>query len=99
MTPEPFHAVFCQDWRFRARDHQECARLTEAELRAAPHMRGSPRVHAALAGCVGRPDEVNNPQHRLRITKAPKIRTRVRDTASTAAVTARAAPWTTTSWH
>jgi hypothetical protein len=36
-------------------------------------MRGSPRVHAALAGCVGWPDEVNNPQHPLRITKAPRI--------------------------
>ncbi|MET9831586.1 alpha/beta hydrolase [Streptomyces sp. NPDC006385] len=70
---EPFYAVFCQDWRFRAKDHREFARLTEAELRAAPHMRGSPRVHAAMAGCVGWPDEVNNPQHRLRITEAPKI--------------------------
>ncbi|MFF9345731.1 alpha/beta fold hydrolase [Streptomyces sp. NPDC014734] len=70
---EPFHAVFCQDWRFRPKDYQEFARLTEAELRAAPHMRGAPRVHDAVAGCVGRPDEVNNPQHRLRITEAPRI--------------------------
>ncbi|NUP17067.1 MAG: alpha/beta hydrolase, partial [Streptomyces sp.] len=70
---EPFHAVFCQDWRIRPKDHREFARLTQAELRAAPHMRGSPRVHAAVAGCVGWPDEVNNPQHRLRITDAPKI--------------------------
>ncbi|WP_338060791.1 alpha/beta fold hydrolase [Streptomyces viridochromogenes] len=69
----PFSAVFCQDWRIRPKDYREFARLTEAELRAAPHMRGSPRVHAALAGCVGWPDEVNNPQHRLRITEAPKI--------------------------
>lgn len=69
----PFHAVFCQDWRFRPKDYRDYARLTEAELRAAPHMRGSPRVHAAVAGCVGWPDEVNNPQHRLRITEAPKI--------------------------
>jgi hypothetical protein len=30
-------------------------------------MRGSPRVHAAVAGCVGWPEKVNNPQHRLRI--------------------------------
>ncbi|MFE7270941.1 alpha/beta fold hydrolase [Streptomyces sp. NPDC057623] len=70
---EPFSAVFCQDWRVRPRDHREFARLTAAELRAAPHLRGSPRVHAALAGCVGWPDEVNNPQHPLRITKAPRI--------------------------
>ncbi|GAA4080959.1 alpha/beta fold hydrolase [Streptomyces shaanxiensis] len=70
---EPFYAVFCQDWRIRAKDYREYARLTQAELRAAPHMRGSPRVHRAVAGCVGWPDEVNNPQHRLRITEAPKI--------------------------
>ena len=70
---EPFHAVFCQDWRFRPKDYREFARLTEAELRAAPHMRGTPRVHEAMAGCVGWPDEVNNPQHRLRITEAPRI--------------------------
>lgn len=69
----PFSAVFCQDWRFRPKDFREYADLTAAELRAAPHLRGSPRVHAAVAGCVGWPDEVNNPQHRLRITRAPKI--------------------------
>lgn len=72
-TAEPFHAVFCQDWRFRPKDYQEYADLTAAELRAAPHMRGSPRVHTAMAGCVGWPEEVNNPQHRLRITEAPGI--------------------------
>lgn len=70
---EPFHAVFCQDRRFRPKNYREYASLTEAELRAAPHLRGSPRVHAAVAGCVGRPNKVNNPQHRLRITKAPRI--------------------------
>ncbi|MGW4030031.1 alpha/beta fold hydrolase [Streptomyces sp. NPDC004838] len=70
---EPFYAVFCQDWRFRPKNYREYASLTEAELRAAPHLRGSPRVHAAVAGCVGWPDKVNNPQHRLRITEAPKI--------------------------
>ncbi|MGW0826004.1 alpha/beta fold hydrolase [Streptomyces sp. NPDC002845] len=70
---EPFYAVFCQDWRFRPKDYREYASLTEAELQAAPHMRGTPRVHAAVAGCVGWPNEVNNPQHRLRITEAPKI--------------------------
>ncbi|MGW1954470.1 alpha/beta hydrolase [Streptomyces sp. NPDC001920] len=69
----PFHAVLCEDWRFRPKDHREFSRLTEAELRAAPHLRGSPRVHGAMAGCVGWPDEVNNPQHRLRITQAPEI--------------------------
>lgn len=72
-TAEAFYAVFCQDWNFRPKDYREFARLTEAELRTAPHMRGSPRVHAAMAGCVGWPEEVNNPQHRLRVTGAPEI--------------------------
>ncbi|TPQ23548.1 alpha/beta hydrolase [Streptomyces sporangiiformans] len=72
-TAYPFHAVFCQDWRFRPKDYREFAGLTKAELRAAPHMRGAPRTHPAVAGCVGWPNEVNNPQHRLRITEAPKI--------------------------
>ncbi|GAA5701542.1 transporter [Streptomyces avermitilis] len=72
-TAEPFHAVFCQDWRFRPKNYREFAGLTKAELRAAPHMRGTPRIHAAVAGCVGWPDEVNNPQHRLRVTEAPII--------------------------
>ncbi|MER5744716.1 alpha/beta fold hydrolase [Streptomyces sp. NPDC002225] len=70
---EPFHAVFCQDWRFRPKSYEEFARLTEAELRAAPHMRGATRTHDAVAGCVGRPDRVNNPQHWLRVTGAPRI--------------------------
>ncbi|CAM5702666.1 alpha/beta fold hydrolase [Streptomyces aurantiogriseus] len=64
---KPFHAVFCQDWNIRTEDYQEYAQLTAAELRAAPHMRGSPRVHDAVVGCVGWPEKVNNPQHRLRI--------------------------------
>ncbi|GAA1544738.1 alpha/beta hydrolase [Streptomyces albidochromogenes] len=72
-TAEPFHAVFCQDWRIRPKDYREFANLTQAELRAAPHMRGSPRIHAAVAGCVGWPYKVNNPQHRPQITEAPKI--------------------------
>lgn len=72
-TAEPFHAVFCQDWSLRPKDYREYAALTKAELQAAPHMRGTPRVHAAVAGCIGWPEEVNNPQHRLRITDAPKI--------------------------
>ncbi|MFI6373795.1 alpha/beta hydrolase [Streptomyces sp. NPDC050546] len=73
LEAQPLFAVFCQDWRFRPRDHREFARLTAAERQAAPHMRGSPRVHAALAGCVGWPERVNNPQHDLRLTKAPKL--------------------------
>lgn len=70
---DPFAAVFCQDWRIRPKNFREYAELARAELRAAPHMRDSPRIHDGVARCIGLPDEVNNPQHRLRITEAPKI--------------------------
>ncbi len=70
--PFPFLAVFCQDWAFRVKDHAELARLTAAELRQAPHLRGS-IAHGPIAGCVGWPDRVNNPQHRLRVTGSPRI--------------------------
>ncbi|SDP09401.1 TAP-like protein [Streptomyces sp. cf386] len=70
---DPFAAVFCQDWSIRPKDYREYAKLAQAELRAAPHMRDSPRIHDGVARCIGMPDEVNNPQHRLRITEAPKI--------------------------
>lgn len=70
---QPFHAVFCQDWRMRPENYREYAALTRAEFRAAPHMRGTPRVHEAVAGCIGWPNQVNNPEHPLRITEAPKI--------------------------
>ncbi|MER5942379.1 alpha/beta fold hydrolase [Streptomyces sp. NPDC001928] len=69
----PFHAVFCQDWSMRPKNYREYAALTQAELQAAPHMRGTPRVHEGVAGCIGWPSRVNNPEHRLRITEAPKI--------------------------
>jgi hypothetical protein len=65
--------VFCQDWQIRVTDYAQFARLTRAELRVAPHLRGAPRVHDAVAGCFGWPERANNPQHRLRITHAPKI--------------------------
>ncbi|MET1073008.1 MAG: alpha/beta hydrolase, partial [Umezawaea sp.] len=41
--------------------------------RLAPHMRGSALGHRAVASCIGYPAKANNPQHRLRITTAPKI--------------------------
>jgi pimeloyl-ACP methyl ester carboxylesterase len=69
----PFPAVFCQDWDIRVQDYEEFARLAEREKRIAPHMRGSSLGHSAIVGCIGWPEELSNPQHRLRISEAPKI--------------------------
>ncbi|PPK63229.1 alpha/beta hydrolase [Actinokineospora auranticolor] len=69
----PFAAVFCQDWDFRVRDHREFAALVDRANRLAPHMRGSILAHIATTGCVGLPDKVNNPQHRLDVTDAPDL--------------------------
>ncbi|WNV89901.1 alpha/beta fold hydrolase [Umezawaea sp. Da 62-37] len=69
----PFPAVFCQDYQYRVADNRELAALVADAKRVAPHMRGSALGHRAVASCVGYPAKANNPQHRLRITTAPKI--------------------------
>ncbi|QQQ75207.1 alpha/beta fold hydrolase [Saccharothrix sp. 6-C] len=69
----PFPAVFCQDWAIRVKDHRQFAALVDRTRQLAPHMRGSSLGHRATAGCVGLPERVNNPQHRLDVEHAPKI--------------------------
>ena len=69
----PFPAVFCQDWAIRVKDHRQFTALVDRARQLAPHMRGSALGHTAMAGCVGLPEDVNNPQHRLKIKDAPKI--------------------------
>ncbi|MBB5955526.1 pimeloyl-ACP methyl ester carboxylesterase [Saccharothrix tamanrassetensis] len=73
IAENPFPAVFCQDWAIRVKDHREFSSLVRRARQLAPHMRGSSLGHVAIAGCVGLPEKVNNPQHRLRIKHAPKI--------------------------
>ncbi|GAA3461782.1 alpha/beta fold hydrolase [Saccharothrix longispora] len=69
----PFPAVFCQDWAIRVKNHREFSALVNRANQLAPHMRGGSLGHSAIAGCVGLPEKVNNPQHRLRIEDSPKI--------------------------
>ncbi|MEV0680447.1 alpha/beta hydrolase [Actinosynnema sp. NPDC050436] len=69
----PFPAVFCQDWAIRVKNQREFAAVERRAKQIAPHMRGSALGHSAIAGCVGLPEKVNNPQHRLNIKNAPKI--------------------------
>nr|QEO75067.1 hypothetical protein [uncultured bacterium] len=69
----PFQAVFCEDWNIRPPNFTELNRLMEIERRVSPRMRGSQIGHTAITTCLGWPSDVNNPQHRLSVTKAPKI--------------------------
>ncbi|PPK65681.1 alpha/beta hydrolase [Actinokineospora auranticolor] len=71
--PNSYLAIFCQDWAVRARDQREVDEIRTRLTRIAPHLRGSPNTLKAVLNCTGLPEKVNNPQHRLRVTKAPEI--------------------------
>ncbi|MEV0397355.1 alpha/beta hydrolase [Polymorphospora rubra] len=73
LAAHVFPAVFCLDWSLPVRDHREFAALTAWSGRIAPDMSGSPLGSEAVAACIGRSGDTVNPQHPLRITKAPKI--------------------------
>ncbi|MBM7773886.1 pimeloyl-ACP methyl ester carboxylesterase [Actinokineospora baliensis] len=72
-VPNAFAAVFCQDYAIRVKDYREYAALSTRVNQIAPHMRGSALGIFATAGCIGLPEKVRNPQHRLDIDDAPKI--------------------------
>jgi pimeloyl-ACP methyl ester carboxylesterase len=73
VARNPFPAVFCQDYQYRVKNNKELTSLIDSAKRLAPHMRGNPLGHRAVASCIGHSPKANNPQHRLRITRAPKI--------------------------
>ncbi|MBP2320410.1 pimeloyl-ACP methyl ester carboxylesterase [Kibdelosporangium banguiense] len=70
---EVYQAAFCSDWSLPVRDFAEYKALEATENAITPHMRGGAIGHAAITGCIGLPEKVNNPQHRLNIKNAPKI--------------------------
>ncbi|GAA1335044.1 alpha/beta hydrolase [Saccharothrix algeriensis] len=72
-APNPFTAVFCQDWSVPVKDYRQFSALTRRANQIAPQLRGESLGISAIAGCAGLPAKVNNPQHRLRIKHAPKI--------------------------
>lgn len=70
----PFPAVFCQDYYLPVRNFAEYRGVEALENAIAPNMRGGALGHSAIAGCIGTPKGINNPQHRLDIDKkAPTI--------------------------
>lgn len=67
-------AVFCQDWQVLLRDYKDLQALVRAEKAAAPHARTSPKMHETILGCIGWPEQANNPQRPLHIAPgAPTI--------------------------
>ncbi|GAA1703634.1 alpha/beta hydrolase [Kribbella yunnanensis] len=59
---EPVAASLCSDFNFSIRDFKHYQQLTAAELRNAPHVRGSHLGHAATTACLASP-KATNPQH------------------------------------
>jgi TAP-like protein len=68
--PDPFAAIFCQDWRLPMRDIGDVRRMKELQERAAPDMHLSVIGWTSALGCAGLEDRVRNPQHTLRIRGA-----------------------------
>ena len=67
------YAVVCQDFALRFADFAEYRALREAELRAAPTLRGTFLGHQEAATCVGFTDRPANPPHRLDVDRAPPL--------------------------
>jgi pimeloyl-ACP methyl ester carboxylesterase len=67
----PF-AVFCPDWNLPVRNYREYAAHLSRIARIAPDMR-YPRALIAISTCLGTPQRVNNPQHRLKVHGAQTI--------------------------
>ncbi|MCK2218206.1 alpha/beta hydrolase [Actinomadura sp. ATCC 31491] len=65
--------VFCQDFHLPVADYAEYASLLRRQEPLARDMRYSPPALGRIAGCLGRPAPVPNPQHRLRVDATPPI--------------------------
>ncbi|MFG2088955.1 MULTISPECIES: alpha/beta hydrolase [unclassified Spirillospora] len=71
LSPLPPTApIFCSDWRLPVRDHREYTSLVRTLNRAAPDMPYLLPVRMVVS-CLGA--TTANPQHRLKVTGAPKI--------------------------
>ncbi|MEV8435818.1 alpha/beta hydrolase [Actinosynnema sp. NPDC051121] len=67
------YAVVCQDFALRFADFGEYRALRQAELRAAPTLRGTYLGHQEAATCVGFTGPPTNPPHRLDVDHAPPL--------------------------
>ncbi|MDL4773124.1 MULTISPECIES: alpha/beta hydrolase [Thermomonosporaceae] len=71
-TADPFLSVFCSDWSLPARNYREYAANARVMARTAPDLPYT-RPLLAAAGCLGAPQPVSNPQHRLKVRGSAPI--------------------------
>ncbi|MFC7584519.1 alpha/beta hydrolase [Nonomuraea antimicrobica] len=65
--------VFCQDFHLPVADYTKYASLLRRQAPLARDMRYSPPALGRIAGCLGQPTPIPNPQHRLRVDATPPI--------------------------
>ncbi|MBN6056992.1 alpha/beta fold hydrolase, partial [Nonomuraea sp. RK-328] len=65
--------VFCQDFHLPVRDYDEYATHLRRQSAIAADMRYSPAALYSVAACLGTPDPVPNPQHRLAVDGTPPL--------------------------
>ncbi|MEU6777908.1 alpha/beta hydrolase [Nonomuraea angiospora] len=66
VNPNPIQ-IFCQDFRLPIRDYREFSRHLRRLAEIAPDMRYSPLAIGPVISCLGQPDPIPNPQHRLKV--------------------------------
>ncbi|MES9536338.1 alpha/beta fold hydrolase [Actinomadura sp. NPDC000600] len=71
-TTDPFTAQFCSDWSLPVRDYGEYARIMRRTEKVAPDMTFA-RPVMAISACLGWPQPVRNPQHRLHVEGSAPI--------------------------
>ncbi|MFC0862233.1 alpha/beta hydrolase [Sphaerimonospora cavernae] len=65
--------LFCADFRWPIRDYREYARHLRLARAIAPDMGIVPTSLTLTAECLGWPDPIPNPQHRLRVKGSPPL--------------------------
>ncbi|MEV7005544.1 alpha/beta hydrolase [Streptosporangium sp. NPDC051022] len=66
VTPNPI-PILCQDFRLPVRDYREYSAHLRRSEKIAPDMRYSTLSILTVVSCLGQPDPIPNPQHRLRV--------------------------------
>ncbi|MFI7127549.1 alpha/beta fold hydrolase [Nonomuraea sp. NPDC050153] len=73
VSPNPFQ-IFCLDYRLPVRDYREFSKHLRRLAKIAPDMRYSPLAIGPVISCLGQPDPIPNPQHRLKVrTNTPLL--------------------------
>jgi pimeloyl-ACP methyl ester carboxylesterase len=71
--PAATTAVECQDWDRSVHNYHDYEKYVRQAWSVAGDIGPSPDALASMVHCVGWPARIANPQHRLQVTKGPKI--------------------------